>query len=199
MSLVLETSRLRLRRLIAADLADLIALDRDPEVMRYVGSPAGARSPAETEERARGRILESQRGDHEPLGFWRIGARADDGFLGLGALLRMPAGPNAAGAGDPDVEVAYRLVRTAWGRGVATEAAGALVAHGLATFGLSRLVAVTYPENRASQRVLDKLGFERRGLTEYKGVRTTFHVLTREAWSARPAPPGIDFVRAGPP
>jgi RimJ/RimL family protein N-acetyltransferase len=51
--------------------------------------------------------------------------------------------------------------------------------------GLPRLVAVTYPENRASQGVLDKLGFERRGLAEYKGVQTTFHLLTREAWSAR--------------
>ena len=39
---------------------------------------------------------------------------------------------------------------------------------------------MTYPENHASQRVLDKLGFERRGLTEYRGVRATFHVLTRQ-------------------
>jgi hypothetical protein len=39
--------------------------------------------------------------------------------------------------------------------------------------------------------VLDKLGFERRGLTEYKGVQTTFHVLTRDAW--------IDFVPGAPP
>jgi len=84
-----------------------------------------------------------------------------------------------------DVEVAYRLARAAWGQGIATEAAGALVAHGLRTLGLPRLVAVTYPENRASQGVLDKLGFERRGLVEYKGVQTTFHVLTREAWNAR--------------
>jgi RimJ/RimL family protein N-acetyltransferase len=58
----------------------------------------------------------------------------------------------------------------------------------LRTLALPRLVAVTYPGNRASQRVLDKLGFERRGLTEYKGVRATYHVLTREAW----APPRQD-------
>jgi ribosomal-protein-alanine N-acetyltransferase len=83
-----------------------------------------------------------------------------------------------------DVEVAYRLARSAWGRGIATEAAEALVAHALGALGLPRVVAVTYPENRASQRVLDKLGFERRGLLMYKGVRTTYHVLTREAWTA---------------
>ena len=173
---VLETPRIVLRRLVPADLADLIALDRDPEVMRYVGSPAGVKSEAETEARARARIRETEAGQHEPLGFWRIEAR-DATFLGMAALIRMPDGD--------DVEIAYRLARVAWGRGIATEAAGALVAHGLRTLGLPRIVAVTYPENRASQGVLDKLGFERRGLVEYKGVQTTFHVLTREAWSAR--------------
>jgi RimJ/RimL family protein N-acetyltransferase len=179
----LETPRLRLRRLVAADLSDLIGLDSDPEVMRYVGSPAGVKPAAETAERARGRILESERGLHEPLGFWRIEGRGDHAFYGLGALLRMP--------GSDDVEVAYRLARAAWGRGLATEAAGALAAYALRTLALPRVVAVTYPDNRASQRVLDKLGFERRGLTEYKGVRTTFHVLTREAF--------VDFPQPAPP
>jgi RimJ/RimL family protein N-acetyltransferase len=173
----LETPRLRLRPLAATDLPDLIRLDSDPEVMRYVGSPPGVKTPAETEARARARILETERGLHAPLGFWRVEARSDSTFYGVGALIRMPDGE--------EVEVAYRLARAAWGRGIATEAAGALVAHGLRTLGLPRLVAVTYPENRASQRVLDKLGFERRGLTEYRGVRATLHVLTREAWSAR--------------
>jgi len=40
-------------------------------------------------------------------------------------------------------------------------------------------VAVTYPENRASQRVLDKLGFVRQEDIDYKGVRTTFYVVER--------------------
>ena len=176
-SATLDTPRLRLRRLRASDEPSLVTLDRDPEVMRYVGSPAGVRSPDETTARVRQRILESDRGDHEPLGFWRVETREDAVFLGVAALIRMPD--------EQDVEVAYRLARAAWGRGIATEAAGALVAHGLRTVGLPRLVAVTYPENRASQGVLDKLGFERRGLAEYEGVQTTFHVLTREAWRAR--------------
>ena len=148
--------------------------------MRYVGSPAGVKTPAETEARARARILEVERGVNEPLGFWRVEARADAAFLGVAALIRMPDGQ--------DVEVAYRLASGRLGAGVATEAAGALVAHGLRTGASRGWSAVTYPENRASQGVLDKLGFERQGLAEYKGVQTTFHVLTREAWSARPSP-----------
>ena len=190
MTPVLETARLRLCPLSASDEADLIALDSDPEVMRYVGSPAGVRSPTETAERARRRIRESERGEYEPLGFWRIEGRADRTFYGVGALIRMPDAGDDPGA-EPDVEVAYRLARGAWGRGVATEAAEALVAHALGPLGLLRVVAVTYPANRASQRVLDKLGFERRGLREYRGVRVTYHVLTRETWAARASRPSV--------
>src|SRR5687767_12978749 len=167
MTVLLETGRLRLRRLLPADEADLVALDSDPEVMRHVGSPAGVKSPEETAARVRRRVLGSQ-ADGDGLGFWRIEGRADGVFYGLGALIRMEDGD--------DVEVAYRLTRAAWGRGIATEAAGALVSHALGTLALPRVVAVTYPDNVASQRVLDKLGFERRGLREYKGVQATFHV-----------------------
>jgi RimJ/RimL family protein N-acetyltransferase len=179
MTPTLETSRLRLRPLAETDEADLVALDSDPEVMRYVGSPAGVKSPAETLERARLRIRETQRGDYEPLGFWRIEGRSDGAFLGVGALIQMSTGD--------DVEVAYRLARGAWGQGIATEAAGALVAHALGPLGLPRVVAVTYPANQASQRVLDKLGFERRGIREYKGIQATYHVLTASAWAGRAA------------
>ena len=69
------------------------------------------------------------------------------------------------------------------GQGIATEAAGALVAHALGPLALPRVVAVTYPENLASQRVLDKLGFERHGIRDYKGVQATYHVLTSAAWA----------------
>jgi RimJ/RimL family protein N-acetyltransferase len=164
---MIETHRLRLRRLRPSDEADLIALDSDPEVMRYVGSPPGVRSAEETAERARQRI----RADDGPLGFWRVESRADGTFYGLGALIRMPTGD--------DVELAYRLMRRAWDMGIATEAGTALVQHAFGAAGLSRLVAVTYPDNRASQRVLEKLGFARNGELDYKGVRTACFVLVR--------------------
>src|SRR2546427_12549153 len=94
----LETPRLRLRPLAAADLPDLITLDLDPEVMRYVGSPAGVKTPEETEARGRARILETEHGVNEPLGFWRVEARADAVFLGGAAVTRTPDGPDVAGA-----------------------------------------------------------------------------------------------------
>ena len=73
----LETPRLRLRRLVPADEADLIALDSDPDVMGHVGSSPGVQSPAETAERVKRRVLDTGRDDHDGLGFWRVEGRED--------------------------------------------------------------------------------------------------------------------------
>lgn len=164
---LIETKRLRLRRLRPSDEPELVALDSDPDVMRYVGSPAGVKPPAETVERVRQRIG----ANHGPLGFWRVEDRGDGTFYGLGALIRMPDGD--------DVELAYRLARHAWGRGIAREVGALLVDYAFRTVALPRVVAVTYPDNVASQRVLDKLGFARRGEVDYKGVRALFFVVER--------------------
>jgi RimJ/RimL family protein N-acetyltransferase len=166
---VIETPRLRLRRLRPSDEGDLIALDSDPEVMRYVGSPPGTQPADETAARVRQRIAE----DRAPLGFWLVEGRAGVGAHGLCALLRMPAGG--------DIELAYRLARDSWGRGIATEAARALVGHAFGALSLPRLVAVTYPENLASQRVLEKVGFVRQGFVDYQGVRAAYYVITGAA------------------
>ena len=143
----------------------MIALDSDPLVMRYVGSPPGARSAEETARRARERLV----ADHGLAGWWAIEGRDDGAFHGLGLLLPMPDGV--------DVEVGYRLARASWGRGIATEAASALIGYAFATLGLPKVVAVVYPDNRASRRVLDKLGFLHEGLREYKGVSVEHYAL----------------------
>jgi RimJ/RimL family protein N-acetyltransferase len=172
----LLTARLRLRRLRPSDEPDLVALDSDPEVMRYVGSPPGARPPAETVARARRRIGS----DHGPYGWWRVEGRHDGAFHGLGLLLPMPDGDG--------IEVGYRLGRPSWGQGIATEAAAALVDYALGGQGLPRVVAVVYPDNAASRRVLDKLGFAPDGACEYNGARALRYVLAAEAWRARARP-----------
>lgn len=167
---MLETARLRLRRLRPSDEPDLVALDSDPEVMRYVGSPPGVRAPGETVARARQRIA----ADHGPHGWWAIEGREDGRFHGLGLLLPMPEGEV--------LEVGYRLARRSWGRGIATEAAAALVGHALGTLGLPRLAAVAYPDNRASRRVLAKLGFRSLGPVDYRGVQVAGYEIAAAEW-----------------
>ena len=63
----------------------------------------------------------------------------------------------------PDMELGYTLARAAWGRGYATEAAGAVLRWAFAGLRLHRMVAVADPANAASLRVLEKLGMTRLG------------------------------------
>jgi RimJ/RimL family protein N-acetyltransferase len=171
---MIETLRLRLRRLRPADEAAMIALDSDAEVMRYVGSPPGVRTHGETVERVRQRID----ADHGGRGWWIVEGRDDHAFHGVGLLLPMPE--------DLDVvEVGYRLARRSWGQGIATEAASALVDHAFLRLALPRVVAVAYPDNLLSRRVLAKLGFAEDGPREYKGARVLHFVLDGEAWRRR--------------
>lgn len=168
---MIETRRLRLRRLRPSDEATLVTLDGDAEVMRYIGSRGG--TPEQIVERVRQRIG----ADHGPLGWWLVEGRADGAFHGVAALLPMPEGG--------DIELAYRFARASWGRGIATEAASALVVHAFAAAGLERLVAVTFPENAASRRVLEKLGFVHDGMTDYQSFRVAHFAVTAAAWRPR--------------
>src|SRR5215831_10586008 len=167
---MLETPRLRLRRLRSTDETDLVALDSDALVMRYVGSPPGPRTPTETLERIRQRI----RADHGLAGWWIVEGRGDGAFHGVGLLLPMPHGG--------DVEVGYRLAQRSWGRGIATEAAAALIEHAVTRLALPRVVAVVYPANHQSLRVLSKLGFTYDGPREYRGTLVDHYVLPAPAW-----------------
>jgi RimJ/RimL family protein N-acetyltransferase len=148
-----------------------VALDSDEEVMRYIGSRGG--TPEQILARARERIG----ADRGAMGWWLVEDKADGVFRGIAGLLPMPEGP--------DVELAYRFTRATWGRGIATEAALALTAYAFAGAGLSQLVAVTFPENSASRRVLEKVGFTYDGMTDYKEFRVAHFTVTAATWRAR--------------
>ena len=145
--LVLETERLRLRPLTAADAPLLFELDGDPEVMRFISE--GAPTPRERiEAEVLPRRLRVRETDVR-LGFWV--AYEKEAFAGWFCLK-----PDRI---DPRVELGYRLRRTAWGRGLATEGGRRLVRYAFAEAALDRLTAHTLAANRDSQRVLAKCGF----------------------------------------
>ena len=73
----------------------------------------------------------------------------------------------------PEIELGYRLAKHAWGMGIATEAAAALIPYAFETLRLTQLIAVTDPSNAPSQSVLRKLGFTNRGTTDRFYDQTT--------------------------
>lgn len=142
-----RTARLLASRLRAGDLDELSLMHRDPRVMATLG---GLRSDEESR-----RFLESslEHWDRHGHGLWMFRDEADGRFLGRGGLRHVEVG------GGHEVEVAYALQADAWGRGLATEMAEALLALAYEAYGLSDLVCFTLTTNRASQRVMEKVGF----------------------------------------
>jgi len=149
---VFQTRRLTLRPRTAADTDDCQAMDRDPEVRRFVTVPW------DDPPRHRRFIEDRTNGPYPPgLGYWTI--LADGVFAGW--ILLIPL--DTIG---PEIEIGWRLLRAVWGRGFATEAARPVLRHGLRTLGLPLVMAEIDPANSASQRVAEKIGMRRIGLVD---------------------------------
>ena len=166
----LETARLRLRARTLADLEANLAMDLNPQVHRYVfvhGAPDEATHRSELTRRIR-------EGWPAVGGLWIVEWRDQAGFLGWCGLLPLE--------NTGLIEIGYRYVPEAWGRGVATEAGRAVVDHGFCVLGFDTIVAVAHPDNRASCRVLEKIGFRDAGLARHYGADLAFYRLERQSY-----------------
>ena len=149
MSILLESARLTLRQFTAADAENLVRLDSDPEVMRYLSD--GAPTPrAVIENEILPRFMDYDV-DAPAFGFWAAIERSTDDFLGWFSFRPAQETPKVVALG-------YRLRRAAWGKGYATEGVRTLIDLSFTELGIQRVVATTYEENLASRRVMEKAG-----------------------------------------
>jgi ribosomal-protein-alanine N-acetyltransferase len=167
----LDTERLMLRPLEKDDAEDLHAVHSDPSTFEFIGS-----QPARSLDETRARIARVA-ADFEGRGFAMAAVveRAGGRVIGDSGLQLLEGGP--------DVEVGYRLGREYRGRGYATEAARAWLAYGFETLGLDRILAVAWPENTASTRVMEKCGMRLVGLGFNYGHETVVYELTRSEFA----------------
>lgn len=154
-----ETERLIIRPVEARDGEAWIAMVSDPDVRRYL--PQG---PIPTIEVVHAMIekrhtMERERG----YAMWTIVLKNTSEFVGQCGLFP------AEGKG-PEIEIAYHFKKASWGKGYATEAATAVLAHALGQIGLDRIIGIVMPENVASCRVLEKAGMRFEGFATYYGI-----------------------------
>ncbi len=147
-TIILETKRLILRHQVIEDLDALWALYCDPQVTRYI--PDAPRSYAEAREELEWHMHGHPR--HPELGLWATIHKEEGKFIGRCGLLPWTI------EGQHEVEVAYTIAGEYWGHGLATEAARGILEYGFAQLHLSRLICLIDPENKASQRVAEKIG-----------------------------------------
>jgi RimJ/RimL family protein N-acetyltransferase len=171
----LETERLILRRWRVADREPFARMNGDAAVMEFF---PGALSRAESDQ-----MVERIESHFDQFGFglWAAESRETGGFMGFIGL----AIPRFEAAFTPCVEIGWRLAPEFWGRGLATEGAGAVVRHAFDVLALPALVSFTVPANVRSRRVMERLGMNRDAQEDFDhpmlaaGDRLRRHVLYR--------------------
>lgn len=187
MKLEFESPRLFYRPLEMGDIDLDIKLGADADVMKYVGG-------VESEESIRRNMPKYIRrcGDG-CIGIWRIIELESDEQLGWVSLLPLPIDEDDTdwdlllGEAIPDceIEVGYVFRKSAWGKGYASEACRRILEFAFEDTPLGEVVAVTEPENTASQHVLQKNGMAHLGIRRAYGEDCTSFRITREQWASQ--------------
>lgn len=182
--IVLTTQRLTIRQFTEDDVDSLFNLNSDPEVMRYLGRPP-------SRERLRDEIIPFHLDVYsrlDRLGTWAAESADTGEFLGWFHL-------RPGSDGDiTNVELGYRLRRTAWKHGYATEGSRALLNMGFTELSVRRVYAHTMTTNAGSRHVLEKCGLTLVRTAPYAGPDADVidgaehgeveYALTRPEWEA---------------
>jgi RimJ/RimL family protein N-acetyltransferase len=184
---ILETPRLIMRQFTKDDVDNLFELNSDPEVMRYING--GRPTPREL---IRDEIIPFHLAVYDRLdrlGTWAAESSATGEFLGW---FHFRPGPSTD---ITNIDLGYRLRRSAWDKGYATEGSRALISRGFTDLGVERVFGHTMTVNTASRGVMEKCGLILVRTSRYEGADViegaehgeVEYALTRPEWEARTA------------
>lgn len=161
---MIETERYHLRKFTLEDAENLYAMDSDPDVHRYLGN--NPVRDISTVYNYINSILEQ----YEEYGIGRLAIidKSNGEFLGWSGLKYETNGMNNTSG---YYDIGYRLKKSAWGKGIATEVATASLRYGFQVLELSEINASAHHENLASIRVLEKIGMTRIETFDYQGIK----------------------------
>jgi len=142
--MIAETKRLILRELQQDDAGHFFELNNDPEVLKYTGDVA-----FKSIDEAREFLKNYSHYEENGYGRWAVIRKEDHVFLGWCGLKLNEEGY---------VDIGFRIFKKYWGKGYATEAAEKSIELGFEQFGLLEIIGRSASENKASFRVLEKIG-----------------------------------------
>lgn len=161
---ILETKRLALRKWEDVDCQILFEILQDEEVVRDIDD-----GKTFSLEKTQNFIEAMEKSDREN-GFcrWKVIEKASGEIVGSCGFGKISE--------TDEIELGYLFAQKHWGKGYATEIAEVALAYGFNKLGFREIIALTAPENFASQKVLEKIGFKKRGLEIYKGEENLVYV-----------------------
>lgn len=162
-----ETDRLILRKFNETDVDAVYAMRSDAELMRFIREPQTNRSEAESWIN-----LVSSRWETDKIGFCAVVEKSSERFAGWCGLWRLQE--------TGEIEVGYALVKDFHGKGYASEASEAFLKYGFEELNLKEVVAVARAENRASRRVMERLGMTYDYTGKFYDRELVHYSITRE-------------------
>lgn len=165
--LKIETGRLILRPFNMADLEAFSLICADPEVMRFIGD--GKALDMETVKQRMLSWISSY--NEQGFGLLALTLKENNKLLGFCGLIEQVVD------GESYVELGYRLDRTFWGKGIATEAALSIRDYAFNQLDIPYLISIIHVDNTASKMVAHKIGMNHMKQTHFKGVLVdVFHI-----------------------
>lgn len=166
----LQTQRLIIRDIEKTDVEGIFALDSDPEVLRFIGTPVmKERSEAEN-------VIAWIRKQYQEngIGRWAMEERTTGRFIGwTGLKLEKQIRPFHY------YDLGYRLIRTYWGQGYATESARACLNHGFEVLNYPEISAVAEAKHNASNHILRKIGLKQGDPFTFEGKQCNWYSLRK--------------------
>lgn len=162
MQIIFETPRLILRQFTEADAPLILSLNSHPEIVKYLHEPT-LKTVEQAEKILQDIILPQYKNN---LGRWAIHTKHNMEFIGWCGLKYRPE--------VDKIDLGYRLMQKAWGKGFATEAAQYSLEHGFNKLNLKLITATAHIKNLGSIQVLEKIGmnFIGEGIVDDCPVRT---------------------------
>jgi RimJ/RimL family protein N-acetyltransferase len=184
----LETARLVIRTFEPDDADAWITMFNDPEVTRFLSGTTP------TMETFRGSIARRHAMERDGgYAMWAVDEKETGAFVGQCGLRPVESvGRHAEAAATPvcsssrEFDLAYHFTRACWNKGYATEAAIAVLAHGLGPLGLDCIIAVAMPGNIGSWRVMEKAGMRYAGIADYYGLKGLKKYIAEPEWWQAP-------------
>tara|TARA_R100000306_G_scaffold48569_1_gene45982 strand:+ start:169 stop:702 length:534 start_codon:yes stop_codon:yes gene_type:complete len=158
---LLKTKRLGLRNWTQSDIAPFVAMGKDPEVMRYFPSVLTKQESVAFIERIQEHFI------LHGFCYFAVDVLETGEFIGFTGMLHQ----NFSSPYTPNVDLGWRLKKSAWSQGYATEAANACIEAAFTTFGLAKVVAFAPSSNVASQRIMEKIGMRYLGDFQHPKLR----------------------------
>lgn len=174
MNTILETDRLLLREFVMDDAEAFFRMISDPDVTRYTGD--GGKTLEEAKKGLEERLFR----DYRKYGYGRWAAvyKATGNVIGFAGLKYLDD--------VNEVDLGYRFFKEHWGKGLATEAAKAVLGYGVVVLRLQRIIGIADIENKASIRVLEKVGFQFERCTTYGGHDVAWYAVEQRPLSFPP-------------